>query len=414
VSAAQAHALTVAELAAIAQVMKRVGAGVQGPLLASLIAGGKSNLTFKLSDGVSSWVLRTPPRTGRTPSAHDVAREFRVTSALSGTDVPVARPVALEEDESLIGGPFAIAEFATGRTIQTRAQLDELDERTISAVAVELVTVLATLHQVDPAVIGLGQFGRFDAYAERQLKRWAGQWELVAPPGLTERGNRVAAHLAERIPRQLTASVVHGDYRIDNTLLAADPAGALRVAAVVDWELSTIGDPVADVAMMCAYRESAFDLIIGAPSAWTSPRLPGALELAARYEAVGGERLNDFGFHLALAYFKIAAIAAGIDYRLRAGAVSGEGFATAGESVPVYLELADRALRKRLPRRGAARRPRPGEVTGRRRRVSRARRTRGGRRSRRDRGRAVPTECGRHPGRAWGRCAAAPRPPSTT
>ena len=138
---------------------------------------------------------------------------------------------------------------------------------------------------------------------------------------------------------------MHGDYRIDNTLLAADQAGALRVAAVVDWELSTIGDPVADVAMMCAYREPAFDLIVGMPSAWTSPRLPGVPELAGRYESAGGQRLNDFGFHLALAYFKIAAIAAGIDYRLRAGAVAGEGFATAGERVPLYLELADRVLR---------------------------------------------------------------------
>jgi aminoglycoside phosphotransferase (APT) family kinase protein len=325
--------------------MERAGAGLQGPLSASLIAGGKSNLTFKLSDGVSSWVLRTPPRTGRTPSAHDVAREFRVTSALSGTGVPVARPVALEEDESLIGGPFAVAEFVAGRTIQTRAQLDELDEATVSAVAGELVTVLAALHQVDPAAVGLERFGRFDAYAERQLKRWVGQWELVAPPGAAEHGNRVAGHLAERIPKQLAASVVHGDYRIDNTLLAVGPAGALRVAAVVDWELSTIGDPVADVAMMCAYREPAFDLIVGVPSAWTSPRLPGALELAGWYEAAGGKELNDFGFHLALAYFKIAAIAVGIDYRLRAGAVSGEGFATAGQGVPLYLELADRALR---------------------------------------------------------------------
>lgn len=341
----ETQVLTPQELAAIAEVMKRAGAGLQGALSASLIAGGKSNLTFKLSDGVACWVLRTPPRAGRTPSAHDVAREFWVTSALYGTGVPVARPVALEEDESLISGPFAIADFVAGRTIQSRAQLDELDEAAVSAVAEELVTVLARLHQVDPAAVGLERFGRYGAYAERQLKRWTGQWELVAPPGAAGQGSRVAARLAERVPRQLAASVVHGDYRIDNTLLAADPAGALRVAAVVDWELSTIGDPVADVAMMCAYREPAFDLIVGVPSAWTSPRLPGAPELAGRYEAAGGKRLNDFGFHLALAYFKIAAIAAGIDYRLRAGAVSGEGFASAGQSVPLYLELADRALR---------------------------------------------------------------------
>lgn len=340
---ASASALSPAELDLIAGVMVRAGAGPRGPLTASLIAGGKSNLTFRLTDGVSAWVLRTPPRVGRTPSAHDVAREFRVTSALAGTGVPVARAVVLEEDESLIGGPFAITEFVAGRTIQTRAQLDELDDATVDAVVGSLVAVLAALHAVDPVAVGLERFGRFDAYAERQLKRWAGQWELVARPRLLERGSEVARRLRERIPAQRSASIVHGDYRIDNTLLALD-IGSPQVAAVVDWELSTIGDPVADVAMMCAYREPAFDLIVGTPSAWTSPRLPDVTRLAGRYESAGGVRLDDFEFHLALAYFKVAAIAAGIDYRMRAGAVSGDGFATAGDSVPVYLDLAERSL----------------------------------------------------------------------
>jgi aminoglycoside phosphotransferase (APT) family kinase protein len=341
---ASASSLSAAELGLIAGVLQRAGAAPRRPLTASLIAGGKSNLTFRLTDGVSAWVMRTPPRAGRTPSAHDVAREFRVTSALAGTGVPVARAVVLEEDEGLIGGPFAIAEFVAGRTIQTRAQLDELDDATVDAVIDSLVTVLAALHAVDPVAVGLERFGRFDAYAARQLKRWAGQWELVARPDLLERGTEVARRLRERIPPQRSVSIVHGDYRIDNTLLALDTRHTSRVAAVVDWELSTIGDPVADVAMMCAYREPPFDLIVGTPSAWTSPRLPDVAALAGRYEAAGGTRLDDLEFHLALAYFKVAAIAAGIDYRMRAGAASGDGFATAGESVPVYLDLAERSL----------------------------------------------------------------------
>jgi aminoglycoside phosphotransferase (APT) family kinase protein len=343
--ASQTAALSRAELDLIAAVMRRAGTRPRGPLTASLIAGGKSNLTFRLTDGVSAWVMRTPPRVGRTPSAHDVAREFRVTSALAGTGVPVARAVALEEDEGLIGGPFAIAEWVAGRTIQARAQLDELDDATVDAVTGSLVTVLAALHATDPIVVGLERSGRFDAYAARQLKRWGGQWEVVARPGLQERGREVARRLRDRIPPQRSASIVHGDYRIDNTLLELG-ATPPRVAAVVDWELSTIGDPVADVAMMCAYRDPAFDLIVGSPSAWASPRLPDAAALAGRYEAAGGARLDDFGFHLALAYFKIAAIAAGIDYRLRAGAVSGDGFVTAGDSVPAYLDLAERASRR--------------------------------------------------------------------
>lgn len=340
---ASAASLSPAELDLLAGVLERAGAAPRGPLSASLIAGGKSNLTFRLTDGVSAWVMRTPPRAGRTPSAHDVAREFRVTSALYGTGVPVARAVALEEDEGLIGGPFAIAEFVAGRTIQARAQLDELDDATVDAVVGSLVAVLAALHRVDPVAVGLERFGRFDAYAERQLRRWAGQWDLVGPPGLRERGSEVARRLRTRIPPQRGASIVHGDYRIDNTLLVLDTAPP-RVAAVVDWELSTIGDPIADVAMMCAYRDPAFDLIVGTRSAWTSPRLPDAASLAVRYESAGGARLHDFEFHLALAYFKVAAIAAGIDYRLRAGAVSGDGFVTAGDSVPVYLDLAERSL----------------------------------------------------------------------
>jgi aminoglycoside phosphotransferase (APT) family kinase protein len=132
---------------------------------------------------------------------------------------------------------------------------------------------------------------------------------------------------------------VHGDYRIDNTLIAVDGPSS-RVAAVIDWELSTIGDPVADVAMMCAYRQAPFDLVVGAPSAWTSDRLPSVPDLAARYEAAGGVRLDEWGFHLALAYFKVAVIAAGIDHRWRAGAGAGAGFDTAGKAVEPYLELA--------------------------------------------------------------------------
>jgi aminoglycoside phosphotransferase (APT) family kinase protein len=338
------NSLSTAELGLIADVMVRTGSGLAGPLSASLISGGKSNLTFRLTDGVSAWVMRTPPRVGRIPSAHDVAREFRVTAALSSTCVPVPRPIVLEEDEGLIGGPFAIAEFVRGRTIQTRVQLDELTDREVGAVSDELVAVLATLHAVDYAAIGLERLGRPDVYFGRQLKRWAGQWELVARPAVLEAGRAIATRLGERVPEQRATGIVHGDFRIDNTLLSLDSAAVPRISAVVDWELSTLGDPVADVAMMCAYRDPAFDLIVGAPSAWTSPRLADPLTLAGLYESAGGVRLADFDTQLALAYFKIGVIAAGIDHRLRAGAVSGDGFASAGDSVQLYLDLARRAL----------------------------------------------------------------------
>jgi len=324
------------ELQAVGPVLTEFGVELKGPLRAELITGGRSNLTFRITDGEGVWVLRTPPRAGRTPSAHDVAREYRVTSALWPTDVPVARPVALCADESRIGGAFAVWEFAPGCTIQSRAQLDELSDATVATIATELVETLAALHRVDYAAVGLGDLGRSHGYAERQLKRWSSQWNLVGAPELHGLAAGLIARLSASIPAQQATSVVHVDYRIDNTLVdVADP----RITAIVDWELCTIGDPVADVAMMCAYRHGAFDLIVGSPSAWTSGRLPDVEQLAAAYEAAGGVTLANWNFHLALAYFKVAVIAAGIDHRTRVGAASGRGFDTAGESVATYLRL---------------------------------------------------------------------------
>lgn len=335
--------LTAAELEAVAGVMSAAGVHLDGSLSSRLIAGGRSNLTFRLEDGASAWVLRTPPRAGRTPSAHDVAREFRVTSALGASEVPVPPAVALCEDESLIGGPFAVAEFVTGATVQTVGQLDALvDERgddVVGGVVTALCSTLAALHRVDHVAVGLERFGRPDGYAARQLKRWAGQWDIVGTtfePSVAASATALVAALEDRLPRQEATGIVHGDYRIDNALLALD--GSPSVAAVVDWELSTIGDPVADVAMMCVYRHPVLDLIIGEPTAWTSPRLPDAAGLAAAYESAGGVPLVDLDEHLALGYLKLAVIAAGIDHRFRAGATSGPGFDTAGQAVPVLLE----------------------------------------------------------------------------
>lgn len=340
--------LTTAELAAVAGVLADAGVVLAGPLASRLIAGGRSNLTFRLTDHSSAWVLRTPPRAGRTPSAHDVAREFRVTSALGATDVPVPPAVVLCEDESLIGGPFAVAGFVDGSSIQGADQLAVLSATEVDGVVTALASTLAALHHVDHVAVGLERFGRPDAYAERQLKRWAGQWEIVGAAfdaSVAASAAALVAALGDRLPRQHSTGIVHGDYRIDNTLLdlgtstAAAPAPAApAVAAVVDWELSTIGDPVADVAMMCVYRHPVLDLIIGEPTAWTSERLPDPAGLAAAYERAGGVPLVDLDEHLALGYLKLAVIAAGIDHRYRAGATSGAGFDTAGAAVPVLLE----------------------------------------------------------------------------
>lgn len=332
--------LTTAELAAVADAMSASGVGLAGPLEAGLIAGGRSNLTFHLTDGAERWVLRTAPRVGRTPSAHDVAREFRVTRALQGTGVPVPPAVLLNEDDDVLGSPFAIAEFVDGACVQSRADLDELPDAAVEECVRQLVGTLAALHAVDPAEVGLQGFGRRDGYAERQVRRWSGQWEIVGTPDLESLATETSQRLAGAVPEQRTSGIVHGDYRIDNTIL--DLESGARVAAVVDWELSTLGDPVADVALMCVYRSSALDLVLGVPSAWTSNRIADVDQLAEAYEAAGGVPLTNWKFHLALGYFKLAVIAAGIDHRYRAGATRGAGFRSAGEAVAPLLDAAHR------------------------------------------------------------------------
>lgn len=331
-------ALTHDELSAIAARMEGAGAELAGPLSSRLIAGGRSNLTYRLDDGSSAWVLRMPPRVARTPSAHDVAREFRITSALATSEVPVAPAVVLCEDKSVIGLPFAVFGFVTGHTVQSREDLGALDDDTVAACTSRLVETLAALHRVDHRALGLVGFGRAEGYAARQIRRWSSQWEIVGDPTLTPLVDELSGRLRAAPVEQKSVGIVHGDFRIDNTILDLDLAPDPRILAVVDWELSTIGDPVADVAMFCVYRHPALDLVLGSPSAWTSERLPSPDALAAAYEAAGGVELVDWDFHLALGYFKLAVIAAGIEHRYRAGATHGSGFDTAGDAVPHLLQ----------------------------------------------------------------------------
>jgi aminoglycoside phosphotransferase (APT) family kinase protein len=339
--------LSAPELARVAAYLQVKGVDLTGPLTAKLLAGGRSNLTYLLGDARTRWVLRTPPRAGRTPSAHDVAREHTVTSALGATAVPVPAAVAMCPDESVIGAPFAISAFVDGVAVRTQADLALLSDIQLDTVVGAMVTALADLHRVDHAAVGLAGFGRTDGYAARQLRRWSGQWDIVGSDEHRDAAARLVEGLGASMPEQRSSAIVHGDFRIDNTLLSLDPVNEERsgVAAIVDWELSTIGDPVADVAMMCAYRDPAFDLIIGEPSAWTSPRMPAVSGLVERYAAAGGAPLEHWAFHLALAYFKVGVIAAGIGHRYTQGAGGGPGFDSAGESVERYFDLANDALR---------------------------------------------------------------------
>lgn len=306
------------DLAALDRHLQSIGIPRSGNLRAELISGGRSNLTFHVRDDASAWVLRRPPMHGLTPSAHDMGRAYRVVAALADTAVPVAPAVTLCEDESVLGAPFAVVEYVPGRVVRSADELEALgDAAEIERCVDGLVQVLADLHAVDPISAGLADFGRPDGYLERQVRRWAGQWQHVRLDDDDRDADvhRLHSALAEAIPPQSGASIVHGDYRIDNTILDSEDAAVVR--AVLDWELSTLGDPLSDAALMCAYRDSAMDLVLNMRSAWSSPLIPSADQLAQRYSTMSGRQLAHWPFYMSLAYFKIAIIAAGIDFRRR-------------------------------------------------------------------------------------------------
>lgn len=332
------------DLASLDSYLRSLGIGRDGELRADFISGGRSNLTFRVYDDSTSWLVRRPPLHGLTPSAHDMAREYRVVAALQDTPVPVARTIGLCEDDSVLGAPFQIVEFVAGQVVRRRAQLESFSHTVIGGCVDSLIRVLVDLHNVDANAVGLADFGKPSGYLERQVRRWGSQWALVRLPEDRRDADveRLHSGLGEAIPQQSRTSIVHGDYRIDNTILDIDDP--TKVRAVVDWELSTLGDPLSDAALMCVYRDPALDLIVNAQAAWTSPLLPTADELADRYSLVAGIPLAHWEFYMALAYFKLAIIAAGIDFRRRMSDQA-RGTGDASEHTPeVVAPLISRGL----------------------------------------------------------------------
>ncbi len=289
----------------------------QLPLTFERISGGHSNLTYGVRDSADGrWALRRPPLGKRLGSAHDMGREHRVVSALAATPVPVPPVAGFCEDESVNEAPFYVMEFVEGPILRGLAEADAFpDEGDRRAIGERVVDTLVEIHAVDPDAVGLGELGRKEDYVARQLHRWQGQWEKSKTRELPAI-DAVHERLAARIPEQGPATIVHGDYRLDNMILT--PQG--EVAAVVDWELCTLGDPLADVGLLMVYwPEPGEETIALGQPATLAPGFPKREELKARYAERSGRDLSQLDFFVALGYWKLAIILEGVYARYAAG-----------------------------------------------------------------------------------------------
>ncbi|MFB7461359.1 phosphotransferase family protein [Streptomyces sp. NPDC056188] len=305
----------------------------RGPLTGRLIEGGRSNLTYTVTDGASRWVVRRPPLGHVLATAHDMGREHRVISALHPTDVPVPRTVLLCEDEDVLGAPFYVMEFVEGTPYRTAGQLAPLGEERTRDAVLSLVDTLVELHAVDPAEVGLAGFGRPEGFLDRQLRRWGKQ--LAASRDRELAGvDELHAALGRALPDSPAPAVVHGDYRLDNVLLGPDD----RITAVLDWEMSTLGDPLTDLGLLTMYSTPLG--MPGSPVSTTAeaPGHPSAAELVERYAERSGRDVSAVSWYTAFAWFKLAVILEGIHYRYTLGQTVGRGFDRIGDLVPVFID----------------------------------------------------------------------------
>ncbi len=313
------------------------------PLQVERIRGGHSNETFFITRGREQWALRRPPRGPLLPTAHDVAREYRVLRGLEQTNVPIPLPILLCEDSSVIGAPFYLMERVQGVVIRAALPPAFATEEARRAIGFAVIDRLTDLHAVDWQAVGLGDLGKPQGYLERQLRRWTGQLDASRNRPLPDL-DAVTAWLQAHLPESPAATIVHGDYRLDNLMFAPDLPP--RVVAILDWEMATLGDPLADVGYLLSFWREPGDPDMGAlgDAAWNvtaQPGFPTRAQLVERYAARTGRQMDHVAFYVALAIWKLAILLEGSYKRHLSGTTDDPFFATLGEGIPA---LARRAL----------------------------------------------------------------------
>ena len=299
---------------------------VEPPFTYSLVAGGRSNLTYRVDDANGrALALRRPPVSHVLPTAHDMAREHRILGALFPTPVPVPEPLGLCQDETVNGSPFYVMSFVEGLVLRDAdSAATALDMTARRAVGQELVATLSALHALDVDAIGLGDLAKREGYVDRQLRRWAAQYERSAEAGVERPGlvEAVGKALSERVPPEGAACVVHGDYRLDNAVIRSDGT----VAAILDWELCTLGDPLADLGTFLDYWALPSDgrPILGRVPASALPGFSSVGELRDRYAAISGRDASDVAYYMAFGYWRLACILQGVYARYVGGAAAGD------------------------------------------------------------------------------------------